>query len=523
MAHTAVLDVDALPTRNDGYPPDAADALAVAPTLPARWLPRPRPLRVLQEAARRRIVLVRGPAGYGKSALVAHWARSTGRPIAWVSFDSGDDRPDRVSSLIAAALHGVAPGALPDPRGLSDTDAVAALCEAIERAAVHALVLDDVDVLDDAAALDTIRRLTSSMPAGTRTIAIARGAPSQLPVARWRWRGDLADLELDTLAFTRDETARYLRDVWGWPADAATVARVWTRTGGWPAALHLIASRASRTGGGVLDVDDAEAFSAAVLDGADPDDVAWLLRCAVFDVLRPDTCADIGGGDAAERLARLASRGLVVRGRDGGYRHLPLLRDELRRQLRARFPGESDRLWQEVVQSQAERGDAVGAVRTAQQQGRQALALDVLAAHRKAIVAVDGGATLQRLAASFDRDALAARPALVGTLVDLAALARDIPRLTDLLDALPPPYDEPTAAAAVHAETTLARLTGTGRHGICAPSTDDGNATLDHLHGVEAGWDGDHARAEALLRRALADAGRRGDPVRQLVVLGDLV
>ncbi len=523
MAHTAVLDVDALPTRNGPTSLDAAHALAVAPTLPARWLPRPRPLRALHAAASRRIVLVRGPAGYGKSALVAHWARSTGRPIAWVCFDRSDDHPDRVASLVAAAIRRVAPSATPDTRGNSDTDAVTGLCDAIERAGVHALVLDDVDVLSDAA-LDTVRRLASSMPACARTIAIARGALSHLPIARWRWRGDLADLEAEALAFTRDETARYLRDAWGWPADAATVDRVWTRTVGWPAALHVIASRASRTGGDVLDVDTDRLgeFTAAVLDREEPDDVAWLLRCSVLDALDPDTCADIAEGDAAERLERLASRGLVVPSPDGGYCHLPLLRDMLRRELRTRFPVESGRLWHGVVQSQAERGDPVGAVATAREHGRDALAVGVLETHRNAIAASDGGATLQRLAASFDRDPIAARPALVATLVDLAALSRDIPRLTGLLDALAQPHDEPTAAAAMHAEATLARLAGVGRHGVGTMSAEEGSATLDHLRGVEAGWDGDHARAEKLLRRALADAARRGDPVRQLVVLGDL-
>src|SRR3954454_9129103 len=46
-------------------------------------------LRVARAA---RVVLVTAPGGYGKTTLVADWARRDGRPFAWYSVDPADDR-----------------------------------------------------------------------------------------------------------------------------------------------------------------------------------------------------------------------------------------------------------------------------------------------------------------------------------------------------------------------------------------------------------------------------------------------
>ncbi len=42
-----------------------------------------------------RIVAVTAPAGYGKSTMLAEWAESEDRPVAWVSLDRFDDDPVR--------------------------------------------------------------------------------------------------------------------------------------------------------------------------------------------------------------------------------------------------------------------------------------------------------------------------------------------------------------------------------------------------------------------------------------------
>src|SRR5579859_5323697 len=82
------------------------------------YLPRPQPgfvpRRRLAEAlsaglARGR-VLVCAPAGFGKTALLADWARGGGRPVAWLGLDGGDSDPARFWRYVVAALDRVRPG-----------------------------------------------------------------------------------------------------------------------------------------------------------------------------------------------------------------------------------------------------------------------------------------------------------------------------------------------------------------------------------------------------------------------------
>src|SRR5216110_2222907 len=88
------------------YPPVAASAgVAVSgqDVLLATKLhvPRPQPgfvrrrrlLQALGEGLARGRVLVCAPAGFGKTALLADWARSGGRPVAWLGLDGGDGDP----------------------------------------------------------------------------------------------------------------------------------------------------------------------------------------------------------------------------------------------------------------------------------------------------------------------------------------------------------------------------------------------------------------------------------------------
>jgi LuxR family maltose regulon positive regulatory protein len=59
-----------------------------APGARPGFVSRSRLTERLDEALGRGLVLVCAPAGYGKTALLAGWARHRERPVAWLSLDA---------------------------------------------------------------------------------------------------------------------------------------------------------------------------------------------------------------------------------------------------------------------------------------------------------------------------------------------------------------------------------------------------------------------------------------------------
>ena len=82
------------------------------------YLPGPRPGQVsrprlmtrLDEGLARGLILACAPPGYGKTVLLADWARRGGRPVAWLSLDAGDNDPARFWRHAVAALDRARPG-----------------------------------------------------------------------------------------------------------------------------------------------------------------------------------------------------------------------------------------------------------------------------------------------------------------------------------------------------------------------------------------------------------------------------
>ena len=77
----------------------------------AGLLARPRLADRLSEGVGGELTVVCAPAGFGKTALLADWARGRGRPVAWLSLDAGDSDPVRFWRYVAAAIGGAHPAA----------------------------------------------------------------------------------------------------------------------------------------------------------------------------------------------------------------------------------------------------------------------------------------------------------------------------------------------------------------------------------------------------------------------------
>jgi hypothetical protein len=73
-------------------------------------VPRQRLVERLVAGTQRELVVVCGPAGFGKSSLLADWAHRGQRTVAWLSLDEDDNDPSQFWRHVAASLDVYRPG-----------------------------------------------------------------------------------------------------------------------------------------------------------------------------------------------------------------------------------------------------------------------------------------------------------------------------------------------------------------------------------------------------------------------------
>jgi LuxR family maltose regulon positive regulatory protein len=299
--------------------------LTPAPTRPG-LVSRIRLLDRLEASAATPVVAISAPAGYGKTVLAAEWAKRDPRPFVWLSIDPHDNDPAVLLTYLAMGLDRVEPI---DPgvfRALASRAASIAqtilppLANVLSSKALPVVVvLDDVQLLQDQQGLDALSVLVDHLPHGSQLVVISQGEP-QLPVARWRAEGRLAELGPDELAMDQAEAGSLLAAARVELPDGE-VAELTQRTEGWPAALYLAALSLKAQhprNAAEIEFSGRERFlvdylQSALLAGLSPTEVQFLTRTAVLDRLSGPLCdAVLGTTGSATILASLERSNLLV-------------------------------------------------------------------------------------------------------------------------------------------------------------------------------------------------------------------
>ncbi|QGV77255.1 LuxR C-terminal-related transcriptional regulator [Streptomyces ficellus] len=330
------------------------------PALPGTFLRRGRLTAHLDEAARTPLTMVNGPAGAGKTLLVADWVAGRAEPVAWLTIGDGDLTTDATEPgpgmwwaylLQALRLSGVP---LPPDIGCP-ADANRADPGLLTRLAAHlgtrerpvTVVLDEFDRVTDPRFAEQLAFVLHHAGPGLRLVLVTRTEPL-LPLHRYRAAGELTEIRGAELAFTPAE-ATALLERHGMRLPPAAVRALVDRTRGWAAGLRLSALAAREHPDPETYLKEFEArrttvadfLLAEVLERQSPETQDLLLRAGVLDRFCPALVnALTGRADAAAVLAELHRENAFVEdlGRDQ-YRLHPLFREILRAHLRVRSPG----------------------------------------------------------------------------------------------------------------------------------------------------------------------------------------
>lgn len=485
-----------------------------APRLPAGFVPRPRLLERLDAGLAGGLMLVSAPAGYGKTALVAEWARQ--RAVGWLSLDPADNDPTRFWRHVLAALDGVRPGtaqrvepALGPPTPTSLEEPLTALINDLANESDPTpivLALDDYQVIDAAAVHESLTFLVEHRPPQLHLVVLSRADPA-LPLARLRATGQLAEVRADDLRFSVDETQTLLRTALQLSLREATAAALTARTEGWAAGLRL----ASLSLQGRSDADDfVQAFSGShryVLDYLTEEVLErqaepvrrFLLETSVLERLTGSLCdAVTGRRDGRAMLDTIERANLFVVPLDDvreWWRYHHLFADLLRGRLHHEWPERVPELHANAADWYERRGFVEDAISHALQARDADRAARLVEQQVDEFLLRNEEATLERWLAALPADVRAARPRLQVAQADLALSRGNL-------------------QAAERALDTAERAAATAPREPYEPSVGNSASLVANVPAAVAFWrayiaelHGDTEQANSLDRRALTELG----------------
>jgi LuxR family maltose regulon positive regulatory protein len=420
------------------------------------FVSRPRLVGQLDRGLVGPLTLVCAPAGFGKTALLADWARRGRRPVGWLSLDAGDNDPARFWRHVVAVLEGVRPGVaewvaqlLGPPAPPSFEGLVTALINQLAAQPDEVvLALDDYHLVEAQPVHGSLGFLLEHLPPQVRLVVASRADPP-LPLARLRASGQLVELRERDLRFTPQEAAKLLRGAVGTGVSLpdTVVAALAARTEGWAAGLQLAALSLR----GRVDADEfVAAFSGShryVLDylteevlDRQPEQVrAFLLETSILERLCGPLCQAVTGRADSQRLLEQIERGnLFLQPLDevrGWWRYHQLFADLLRARLGQERPERVPQLHRAAAAWYEQHGLADDAVRHALAAGDAAWASRLVERHIDALLLRSEGATLQRWLAALPAELVSSRPRLLLTQAVVALVSGGVEAVEGLLNA----------------------------------------------------------------------------------------
>ncbi|WP_244258350.1 LuxR C-terminal-related transcriptional regulator [Streptomyces sp. Tu 2975] len=300
------------------------------------------------------LTLVGGPAGAGKTLLVADWIAVSpcSWPVVWLTVEAEDNAPGIFWAYVLGAFrhHGPAlPADIGSPArpGEVDHGVLARLAAHLSgRSEPVVLVLDEFERVCTPGIAEGLEFVLRHAGDGLRLVMISRTEPL-VPLHRYRAAGEITDIRGADLAF-RPQEAAVLVDRHGMSLAADGVQALTDRTGGWAAGLRLCVLAAQQAEDPQAFLKEFEAGQSMVADflltevlASQTEEVQdLLLRSSILGQIHPDLAnALTGRDDAMPILAQLERANAFLRPiGHSWYRLHPLFAEILRVHLRARHP-----------------------------------------------------------------------------------------------------------------------------------------------------------------------------------------
>ncbi|MCC2656623.1 MAG: Transcriptional activator of maltose regulon, MalT [Panacagrimonas sp.] len=402
------------------------------PTPRGTLIQRPHLLQTLRETLSRKLALVYGPAGFGKTTLATQWyaeLRAAGTSAAWLQVDAADNDLNRFLLYLVEAVRSAEPDMGEGLRELVEANPDSAsdfvIDTLVNDLSVHddhfVLFLDDWHLVREAQVHEALQLLLSRSPANLHVVVTSR-TRTGVPLARLRVQNELVEIDASRLRFDYEESRTYLSDVKALDLPPEDLMALWRSTEGWAAALQL-ASLSLRESGNHERIlqwtsgasnDISEYLAENVVDNLPPDQVRFMLETSILERLSGGLCAAVTGKkDSHARLEALERQEMFLLPLDEErewFRYHHLFARFLQRRLQKQSPERIKPLHLAASEWFASHGYTTDAVKHALLAENTDRAVELVERHAMSLVEHSHMATLLNLVKQLPRTALFDRP-----------------------------------------------------------------------------------------------------------------
>lgn len=393
-------DTEAHPTSGSDMHPGIESShfsMTALRTLPPhtknRQLERKQLLERIQ-SAQQKLVLIKAPAGFGKSTLLEQlrdYFIKQGKSCAWVSVDSRDNDQNVFVPVLMQAIQGALPAFDPSRQRTSDSLFAELVEDVSSFQQQFVLFLDDIDALTSEESRLVIRHFLNNTPDSVRVVMAGRSIPP-IGQSKLRLLEEVLDLSAEDLRFQLHETSTYINARLPQKLTPNELKELQQLTDGWAAAVQLACLSIQASGSSThstqvllsLDSSVAEYLHETVLDHQPADIQRFLVETSVLRVMTGELCDAVTERANSEQiLSTLEAEGFFLRRimtQDGRrwYSFHSFFSDFLKRQLSLEGKGTISKLYRRASQWYGSNDMLVEAAEYARLAGNEEQALDYL-------------------------------------------------------------------------------------------------------------------------------------------------
>ena len=212
---------------------------SLVPTLAPNYISRKRLFPLLTHSAPSTTVVI-APAGYGKTSLVAEWAKQSKDPVIWMTITESDSVVE-MAALLIQATRNILPGFAPwfeRDQMIRPTEAVRRWGnELLETGENYIFVLDNLRS-HSSRDVEIAAKLVEQFPVNVSFVAIRRD-PFESAYQSFLARGTLRIIGIDEIKFSEEEV-RTLAESQGINFSDQKISKSLLGAMGWPAAVAIL-------------------------------------------------------------------------------------------------------------------------------------------------------------------------------------------------------------------------------------------------------------------------------------------